>query len=40
MPDDAVGRRFLELSGLGAERELAERLARIRRSRGADASES
>jgi putative ATPase len=34
MPDEAVGRRFLELSGLGDERELAERLERIRRSRG------
>jgi putative ATPase len=33
MPDDAVGRRFLELSRFGYERELAERLEDIRRSR-------
>jgi putative ATPase len=33
MPDDAAGRRFLELSDHGAERDLAERLERIRRSR-------
>ena len=34
MPDVAVGERFLELTGRGADRELAERLERIRRSRG------
>jgi putative ATPase len=34
MPDSAVGRRFLELSEHGDERDLAERLERIRRSRG------
>ena len=34
MPDDAVGERFLELSGHGEEAELAERLERIRKSRG------
>jgi putative ATPase len=33
MPDNAVGRRFLELSDHGFERDLAERLERIRRSR-------
>jgi putative ATPase len=33
MPDNAVGRRFLELSPFGHERELAERLEDIRRSR-------
>jgi putative ATPase len=33
MPDNAVGRRFLELSPFGHERELAERLEGIRRSR-------
>ncbi|HEX2071706.1 MAG TPA: replication-associated recombination protein A [Thermoleophilaceae bacterium] len=33
MPDDAVGRRFLELSPFGHERELAERLEQIRKSR-------
>jgi putative ATPase len=36
MPDEAVGRRFLELSGRGHERELAKRLEDIRRSRGRD----
>ena len=36
MPDEAVGRRFLDLSGHGDEKELAERLERIRRSRGRD----
>ena len=34
MPADAVGERFLELSGHGEEAELAERLERIRKSRG------
>jgi putative ATPase len=34
MPDNAVGRRFLELSDHGFERDLAERLERIRRARG------
>ena len=34
MPDNAVGRRFLELSDHGLERELAERFERIRRARG------
>ena len=34
MPDNAVGRRFLELSPFGHERELAERLEGIRRARG------
>ncbi len=39
MPDEAVGERFLALSDRGAERELAERLAEIRRVRaGADAA--
>jgi putative ATPase len=33
MPENAIGRRFLELSRFGYERELAERLADIRRSR-------
>jgi putative ATPase len=33
MPDNAVHRRFLELSRFGLERELAERLEDIRRSR-------
>ena len=33
MPDPAVGERFLELSEHGEERELRERLDRIRRSR-------
>jgi putative ATPase len=32
MPEEAVGKRFLELSGRGAERELAERFEQIRRS--------
>jgi putative ATPase len=36
MPDNAVGRRFLELSDHGLERDLAERFERIRRSRSAD----
>jgi len=36
MPDNAVGRRFLELSDHGFERDLAERFERIRRSRSAD----
>jgi len=36
MPDNAVGRRFLELSPFGYERNLAERLEDIRRSRGRD----
>lgn len=34
MPDEAIGERFLELTEHGQERELAERLARIRKSRG------
>lgn len=34
MPEEAVGERFLELSGHGHERELRERLERIRRARG------
>jgi putative ATPase len=34
MPDDAQGERFLELSEHGEERELRERLARIRKARG------
>jgi putative ATPase len=34
MPDEALGERFLELSEHGAEKELRERLERIRRSRG------
>ncbi|MET0510206.1 MAG: replication-associated recombination protein A [Thermoleophilaceae bacterium] len=34
MPTDAVGERFLELSGHGEEAELAERLERIRKARG------
>jgi putative ATPase len=38
MPDNAVGRRFLELSPFGHERELAERLEGIRRARGRDSS--
>ncbi len=33
MPDNAVGRRFLELSDHGFERDLAERFERIRKSR-------
>jgi putative ATPase len=36
MPDEAVGERFLELSEHGEERELQERLERIRRARGRD----
>jgi hypothetical protein len=35
MPAEAVGERFLELSDRGAERELRERLERIRSERGA-----
>jgi hypothetical protein len=34
MPDDAVGERFLELTEHGDERELRERLDRIRKARG------
>jgi putative ATPase len=34
MPDEAIAERFLELSGHGEERELQERLARIRKGRG------
>jgi putative ATPase len=34
MPDEAIGERFLELSGHGEERELRERLERIERARG------
>ena len=34
MPPEAVGERFLELSGFGDETELRERLERIRRDRG------
>ncbi len=34
MPDDAIAERFLELSEHGEERELRERLERIRRARG------
>ncbi len=34
MPDEALGERFLELSEHGEEKELGERLERIRRSRG------
>ena len=34
MPPEAEGERFLELSEHGEEREMAERLARIRRARG------
>ena len=36
MPPEAAGERFLELSEHGDERELSERLERIRRSRKAD----
>jgi putative ATPase len=36
MPPEAEGERFLELSEHGEERELRERLARIRRARGRD----
>ena len=36
MPAEAAGERFLELSEHGEEREMAERLERIRRSRGLD----
>jgi putative ATPase len=34
MPDDAVGERFLELTEHGDERDLRERLERIRKARG------
>jgi hypothetical protein len=34
MPPEAQGESFLELSEHGAERELRERLERIRRARG------
>ncbi|MGH2763681.1 MAG: replication-associated recombination protein A, partial [Thermoleophilaceae bacterium] len=34
MPDEAIGERFLELTEHGDERELRERLERIRRARG------
>ena len=34
MPDEAVGERFLELTEHGEERELRERLERIRKARG------
>jgi putative ATPase len=34
MPDEAIAERFLELSEHGEERELQERLARIRKGRG------
>jgi hypothetical protein len=33
MPDEAVGERFLELSEHGEERDLRERLEKIRRAR-------
>jgi putative ATPase len=33
MPEEAAGEQFLELSEHGEEREMAERLARIRRAR-------
>jgi putative ATPase len=36
MPAEAEGERFLELTDQGEERELRERLARIRRARGRD----
>ncbi|HEY1273467.1 MAG TPA: replication-associated recombination protein A [Thermoleophilaceae bacterium] len=36
MPDDAIGEQFLELSAHGEERELRERLERIRKARGRD----
>jgi putative ATPase len=36
MPDEAIGERFLELSEHGEERELGERLERIRKARGRD----
>jgi putative ATPase len=39
MPDNAVGRRFLELSPFGHERELAERLEQIRRARSGQPAE-
>ena len=34
MPDEAIGERFLELSEHGDEREMGERLERIRKARG------
>ncbi len=34
MPDEAIAERFLELSEHGEERELSERLAKIRKARG------
>jgi putative ATPase len=34
MPDEAIGERFLELSEHGEERDLAERLEKIRKARG------
>jgi putative ATPase len=40
MPPEARGERFLELSDHGEERELAQRLARIRGARGRDDSDS
>ena len=36
MPDEAIGERFLELSEHGEERDLRERLERIRKARGRD----
>jgi hypothetical protein len=33
MPEEAAGERFLELTEHGEEREMAERLERIRRAR-------
>jgi hypothetical protein len=33
MPDEAVGERFLELTEHGEERDLAERLEKIRKAR-------
>jgi putative ATPase len=33
MPDEAIGERFLELSEHGEERDLAERLEKIRKAR-------
>jgi putative ATPase len=38
MPDEAIGERFLELSEHGEERELRERLERIRKARGRDSA--
>ena len=40
MPPEAEGERFLELSDHGEERELSERLERIRRARGGDGAQS